>query len=185
MKILRYNSFNESLVNLIQDDLTRFEDLGFNIKHKEIIDNMGNKYNIYYGLNKESNDYLTKMYAGKHPISLGGFATSQNDIWMHIDSVGNGYEVSGSHLIIKTNGDNIVPEEVLKNAAEIVRDNSVMLIDGKKYNLKNVDKINVVFCGKDFVKKEKNSNLGEVTIEDNNKSYIVFSGDNIKITDNK
>ena len=183
MKIFRYNNFNESLINLIKDDLTRFKDLGFNIKHKELIDDMDNKYNIYYGKNAKSNDHLTKMYSGKYSISLGGYAPSKYDIWMHIDSVENGNDVMGTHLIIKTNGDNIVPDEVLKSAAEIVIDNSVMIQDDKKFNLKNVNKINVVFCYKDFVKKEKNSNLGEATIEDNNKSYVVFSGDNIKITD--
>lgn len=184
MKIFRYNNFNESLINLIKDDLTRFKDLGFNIKHKELIDDMNNKYNIYYGKNAKSNDHLTKMYAGRYAISLGGYSPSKYDIWMHIDSVSNDNKVMGTHLIIKTNGDNIVPDEVLKSAAEIVRDNSVMLVDDKKYNLKNVDKVNVVFCGKDFVKKEKNTNLGEVNVDSNNKSYVVFSADNIKITDN-
>ena len=180
MKIFRYNNFNESLINLIKDDLTRFKDLGFNIEHKEIMDNMNNKYNIYYGLNKESNYHLTKMYSGKHANSLGGYAPSEQDICMHIDSVSNGYEVSGAHLIIKTNGDNIVPDEVIKEAANEVKDNSVMLIDDKKYNLKNVDKVNIVFFKKDFFKTKNNTNLDEIN---NNKRYVVFSVDNIKITD--
>ena len=179
MKIFRYNNFNESLINLIEDDLKRFEELGFNIKHKEILDDMGNKYNIYYGLNKDSNDHLIKMYSGKHANSLGGYAPSEQDICMYIDSVSNGNEVSGTHLIIKTNGDNIVPDEVIKQAANKVRDNSVMLIDDKKYNLKNVDKVNIVFFKKDFFKTKNNTNLDE----NNNKRYVVISADNIKITD--
>ena len=183
MIILKYNNFSESLINLIKDDLNRFVDLGFTIKHKEILDDLGNKFNIYYGKNAKSNEYLTNMYSGKYANSIGGFAPSKNDIWMHVDSVGNNNKVMGTHLIIKTNADNIVPDEVIKQAADIVRDNSVMLVDDKKYNLKNVDKVNVVFCGKDFVKKEKNTNLGEVNVDSNNKSYVVFSADNIKITD--
>ena len=183
MIILKYNNFSESLINLIKDDLNRFVDLGFTIKHKEILDDLGNKFNIYYGKNAKSNEYLTTMYSGKYANSLGGFAPSKNDIWMHVDSVGNNNKVMGTHLIIKTNADNIVPDEVIKQAADIVRDNSVMLVDDKKYNFKNVDKVNVVFCGKDFVKKEKNTNLGEVNVDSNNKSYVVFSADNIKITD--
>ena len=178
MKILRYNNFNESLINLIKDDLTRFKDLGLYIKHKELLDDLGNKFNIYYGLNDESNKHLTNMYSGKYANSLGGYAPSKNDICMYIDSFSDDNDIIGSSLIIKTNGDNIVPDEVIKQAAKIVRDNSVMLIDDKKFNLKNVDKVNVTFLNKDFVKSKKNTNLVEV-----NKRYVVFSADNIKITD--
>ena len=178
MKILKYNNFNESLVNLIKDDLKRFKDLGFDIKHKELLDNVGNKFNIYYGKNEESNEHLTNMYSGKYANSLGGYAPSKNDICMYVDSVSDDHDLIGANLIIKTNGDNIVPDEVIKQAAKIVRDNSVMFIDDKKFNLKNVDKVNVVFFNKDFVKTKKNTNLAEV-----NKRYVVFSADNIKITD--
>lgn len=184
MKILRYNNFNESLINLIKDDLTRFEDLGFYIKHKEIFDNVGEKYNIWFGKNAKSNDYLTTMHSGKYANTLGGFGSSVNDVWMHVDSVFSGNYVMGTHLIIKTNKDNIVPDEVIKKAAEIVKENSVMVENGKKVNLKKIDGVNIVFCGKDFVRKEKNSNLGEVNVDENNKSYVVFTAGNVKITDN-
>ena len=183
MKIMKYNNFNESLVNLIKDDLNRFKELGFDIKHKELFDNIGDKYNIWWGKNAKSNDYLTTMYSGKYANSLGGFAPSFNDLWLHIDSVKSGNKVMGTHLIIKTNKDNIVPDEIIKKVAEIVKENSVMLEDDKKINLKNIDDINIVFCGKDFVRKKKNSNLGEVNVDDNNKSYVVFTAGNVKITD--
>ena len=118
------------------------------------------------------------MYSGKYANTLGGYAPSKNDICMYIDSVSDDHDLIGTNLIIKTNGDNIVPDEVIKQAAKIVRDNSVMLIDDKKFNLKNVDKVNIVFLNKDFVKTKKNTNLAEV-----NKRYVVFSAGNIKITD--
>lgn len=58
-------------------------------------------YTILVGRNNKENDYLTCKFARK------------NDIWFHTK------DTHGSHVILKTNAETIIPEEILFEAAKL------------------------------------------------------------------
>lgn len=200
--IKKYKNFiNESVTP--ESDLNNFNENGYEVKHKKIVDqnNPDNKYDVYWGRNAKTNDFLTKSFSGKYAISIGGTNPSQNDIWMHITSAlnkENFYKtksgevfddktprrVVGTHLIIKTIKDDIIPQNVIIQAAEIVRKNSSLEIlseQKKRIPAKDLENCDIVFCKKDFVKKENGSVTGQVQVDHNNANYIRFSSGNIRI----
>lgn len=89
---------------------------------KYVIDN----YTILVGRNNKENDYLTCKFANK------------NDIWFHTK------DIHGSHVILKTNPNEIVPEEVLIEAAKLA---------AKHSKAKNSSHVPVDYCKVSFVKK--------------------------------
>lgn len=178
---------------------------GLDVKHKTLIDqnNPDMKYDVYWGRNAKTNDYLTINFSGKFARQIGGNLPSENDIWMHITSYlnkenfyktksGDVFEgkeperrVVGTHLIIKTLKDDTIPENVILQAADIVRKNSHLEIiaeEGKRRivasDLENCD---VVFCKKNYVKKESGSVTGQVQVEHQNARYVQFTKGNINI----
>ena len=178
---------------------------GLDVKHKTLIDqnNPDMKYDVYWGRNGITNDYLTTNFSGKFARQIGGNLPSENDLWMHITSYlnkenfyktksgdvfeGNNPErrVVGTHLIIKTLKDDSIPVNVILQAADIVRKNSHLEIiteEGKKRivasDLENCD---IVFCKKNYVSKKSGSVLGQVQVEHQNARYIQYTKGNINI----
>jgi hypothetical protein len=202
--IKRYKNFiNESVTP--KSEVDQFNKSGYEVKHKILIDindpNM--KYNVYWGRNAKTNDFLTTNFSGKYSRQIGGNLPSENDMWMHITSSlnkehfyktksGEVFEgempnrrVVGTHLIIKTNGDIPVPENIIIQAANIVLKNSHLEIiseDSKRRivasDLENCD---IVFCKKNYVSKKPGSVLGQAQPDHSNARYIQYTKGNINI----
>ena len=102
-------------------------------------------YKVYVGRNNKENDYLTTKFANKH------------DIWFHTK------DTPGSHVILKTNPNEVIPDNILFEVAKIAASHS---------KAKNSSNIPVDFCLVSFVKKPNNSKPGFV-IYKNNKTIIV------------
>lgn len=87
-------------------------------------------YTILVGRNNKENDYLTCKFANK------------NDIWFHTK------DIHGSHVILKTNPNEIVPEEILFEAAKLA---------AKHSKAKASSHVPVDYCKVSFVKKPSGS----------------------------
>lgn len=150
MMVKRYSDFlNESRFNPISRDLLRFKENGAEIKHKVIYDNSGIGYNLWYTIGRESRDTIMR-YTGKHAFDLGGYSPSTADIFLY--SPGNFYSV------IKTNRDDIVPSEVIKQS-------SVFL-------LAKSDGDTAYFANREFVKKDGD---GDPSISPHHKGVVSVS----------
>jgi predicted ribosome quality control (RQC) complex YloA/Tae2 family protein len=103
-------------------------------------------FTIYIGKDAKSNDYLTFNIA------------NDDDIWLHVKGL------PSSHVIIKVN-DKLPTETVIKYAAELAKKNSKADKD---------DKIIVVYCKKQFIKKDKGMKDGEVKINSINSYKITI-----------
>lgn len=204
MKIKRFKTFKvyETAVSTPKSDLDQFKSDGYDIKYKKISDqnNPENTYDVYWGRNAKSNDFLTTMYSGKFANTIGGVLPSKNDVWMHATSALNqdhmyktndgdeviGDRIIGTHLIIKTLKDDKVPENVILQAADIVRKNShlEMMENGekKKFLLSNLSNCDLVSCTKDCVRKEQGSATGQVKVDHTNSRYVRFSKGRVEIT---
>lgn len=136
-----------------------FEQMGYDIGHKRLEDpaEPGTGYDVYFGMNAVSNDYLTTTYSGRNAVALRGVDPSPSDVWMHAAGI------PGSHVVVKTVGDRRIPDAVLAMAAEIAKKNS----KGKA-----MDSISVVFCGKDHVSKPHGLKAGEVLVDQANRQYV-------------
>lgn len=204
MRIKRFKTFKvyETAVSTPKSDLDQFRTDGYDIKYKKISDqnNPEMTYDVYWGKNAKSNDFLTINYSGKFANPIGGVLPSKNDVWMHATSALNkdhyyktnegeevtGDRIVGTHLIIKTIKDDKVPENVILQAADIVRKNSSleMIEDGekKKFLLSNLSNCDIVECAKDFVRKEQGSATGQVKVDYTNSRYVRFSKGRVEIT---
>lgn len=204
MKIKRFKTFKvyETAVSTPKSDLDQFKNDGYDIKYKKISDqnNPEMTYDVYWGRNAKSNDFLTTMYSGKFANTIGGVLPSKNDVWMHATSALNqdhmyktndgdeviGDRIIGTHLIIKTLKDDKVPENVILQAADIVRKNShlEMMENGekKKFLLSNLSNCDIVSCTKDCVRKEQGSATGQVKVDHTNSRYVRFSKGRVEIT---
>ena len=87
-------------------------------------------YTILVGRNNKENDYLTCKFARK------------NDIWFHTK------DTHGSHVILKTNDETIIPEEILFEAAKLAVKHS---------KAKNSSHTPVDYCRVSNVKKPNGS----------------------------
>lgn len=158
MKITRNYSDFVLKENLINSQLKEFSKSGIDIKHKKIIDdlNLDNSYDVYWGRNKESNHFLTSNFCGKYAKSIGGVASSVQDIWLHA----SGYP--GSHVLVKAIKDDIIPDHILKKAAEIAKKNS---------KAKDNNFAEIVWCYKDRVSTNPPIEVENKIKELKNKSY--------------
>ena len=102
-------------------------------------------YEIYIGKNNIQNDYLSLKFADK------------NDYWFHTQ------KIHGSHIILKTNGNIDVPDEILTKCAELAKQNS------KAANSSNVP---VDFCLARYVKKASGAKPGMVIYTNYKTIYI-------------
>ena len=97
-------------------------------------------YTIFVGRNNKENDYLTNKFAKK------------NDIWFHTK------DIHGSHVILRTNNGEIIPENVLYEAAKLA---------AKHSKAKDSSNIPVDYCEVRFVKKIPGNKPGLVTYSNN------------------
>ncbi len=106
-----------------------------------IIDN----YKIWVGKDAKSNDQLTLHFSHK------------NDIWLHAK------DVSGSHVLIKTQKNHQVPKSILTHAAELA---------GFYSKNRNQSFIPVIYTEKKYVRKGKGLPPGKVFVERENVIFV-------------
>ena len=104
-----------------------------------------NGYSVYIGKNNIQNDYLSLKFADK------------NDYWFHTK------KIHGSHIILKTNGNTEVPDDVLTKCAILAKENS------KASNSSNVP---VDFCLARYVKKASGAKPGMVIYTNYKTIYV-------------
>ena len=126
---------NKKAKPMTKNKLTSFNPL------KYVIDG----YTVLVGRNNKENDYLTCKFANK------------NDIWFHTK------DIHGSHVILKTNPNEIVPDNVLFEVAKLT---------AKHSKAKNSSHIPVDFCKVSFVKKPSGSKPGYVIYSNNKTLYV-------------
>lgn len=126
---------NKKAKLMTKNKLTSFNPL------KYVIDG----YTVLVGRNNKENDYLTCKFANK------------NDIWFHTK------DIHGSHVILKTNPNEIVPDDVLFEVAKLA---------AKHSKAKNSSHIPVDFCKVSFVKKPSGSKPGYVIYSNNKTLYV-------------
>ena len=102
-------------------------------------------YTIYVGRNNKENDYLTNKFANK------------NDIWFHTK------EIHGSHVILKTNPNEHVPENIIYEAAKLAANHS---------KAKSSSNIPVDYCLVQYVKKVPGNKPGLVIYRNNKTIYV-------------
>lgn len=103
-------------------------------------------YLLYQGKDAAANDYVTLELA------------DGEDYWFHAKGV------PGSHIIIKAN-DKLPTDEIIMNAAELAAKNSKS----------KEDTVEVVWCKRKFVTKEKGMNPGQVRVDYKNSHTISVS----------
>ena len=129
----------EQIYHEISENFTNKKEISVNHKKKQEtiqlqeFEIMG--YKIYVGKNNSQNDYLT--------FSFG----SREDLWFHAQ------KIHGSHVVLKTNGQEDIPEEVIFEAAKLAKQNS----KGSNSSVVAVD-----YCKLKFVKRAPNKKLGMV-----------------------
>ena len=102
-------------------------------------------YTVLVGRNNKENDYLTCKFANK------------NDIWFHTK------DIHGSHVILKNNPNEIVPDDILLEVAKLA---------AKHSKAKNSSHVPVDFCKVAFVKKPSGSKPGYVIYSNNKTLYV-------------
>jgi hypothetical protein len=110
-----YDYVSESSFDPISYDLRRFRLEGLEIRHKVIFDNVGSSYSVWYYIGDEYPLQLIRR-TGKHAISVGGFSPSISDLFM----MSPGKFIA----VIKTNRDDIVPDEVISQVASYLQQRS-------------------------------------------------------------
>ena len=128
-------SSNKKAKPMTKNKLTSFNPL------KYVIDG----YTVLIGRNNKENDYLTCKFANK------------NDVWFHTK------DIHGSHVILKTNPNEIVPDDVLFEVAKLA---------AKHSKAKNSSHVPVDFCKVSFVKKPSGSKPGYVIYSNNKTLYV-------------
>lgn len=126
---------NKKAKPMTKNKLTSFNPL------KYVIDG----YTVLVGRNNKENDYLTCKFANK------------NDIWFHTK------DIHGSHVILKTNPNEIVPDDILFEVAKLA---------AKHSKAKNSSHVPVDFCKVSFVKKPSGSKPGYVIYSNNKTLYV-------------
>ena len=92
-------------------------------------------YKVLIGKNNSQNDYLTFSLANRE------------DLWFHAQ------KIHGSHIILKTGGQDEIPEDVIFEVAKLAKENS----KGANSSVVAVD-----YCKQKFVKRAQNRKLGMV-----------------------
>ena len=128
-------SSNKKAKPMTKNKLSSFNPL------KYVID----EYTVLVGRNNKENDYLTCKFANK------------NDIWFHTK------DIHGSHVILKTNPNEIVPDDILLEVAKLA---------AKHSKAKNSSHVPVDFCKVAFVKKPSGSKPGYVIYSNNKTLYV-------------
>ena len=117
------------------DKFAKFNPIKYNIEG----------YTIYVGRNNKENDYLTNKFAKK------------DDIWFHTK------DIHGSHVILKTNPNEVVPENIIYEVAKLA---------AKHSKAKNSSNVPVDYCKVFFVKKIPGNKPGLVIYRNNETLYV-------------
>ena len=134
-KSKKTSSKNKKAKPMTKNKLTSFNPL------KYLIDG----YTVLVGRNNKENDYLTCKFSNK------------NDIWFHTK------DIHGSHVILKTNPNETVPDDILFEVAKLAAQHS---------KAKNSSHVPVDFCKVAFVKKPSGSKPGYVIYSNNKTLYV-------------
>lgn len=102
-------------------------------------------YTVYVGRNNKENDYLTNKFANK------------NDLWFHTK------DIHGSHVILKTNPNEKMPENIIYEAAKLAAKHSKAKISSN---------VPVDYCKVCFVKKVPGNKPGLVIYRNNQTLYV-------------
>ena len=102
-------------------------------------------FNVYIGKNNIQNEFLTLKFASKE------------DIWFHTQ------KIHGSHVILKTEGIEEVPNEVLYECAKLAMQNS---------KAKNSSNVPVDFCKVKFIKRSASGKTGMVNYTNYNTIFV-------------
>lgn len=102
-------------------------------------------YTIFVGRNNKENDYLTNKFANK------------NDLWFHTK------EIHGSHVILKTNPYETIPQNIIYEAAKLAAIHS---------KAKGSSNIPVDYCLVQYVKKIPGNKPGLVIYRNNKTIYV-------------
>lgn len=125
-----YNEISENFSSKKIDNSKKSQKEKISIQEYEI-----EGYKILVGKNNIQNDYIT--------FSLG----SREDLWFHAQ------KIHGSHVVVRTNGYEEIPENVIYKAACLAKENS----KGANSSVVPVD-----YCRLKFVKRAQNKKLGMV-----------------------
>ena len=126
---------NKNPKNMTTNKYAKFNPLKYNI----------DGYLIYVGRNNKENDYLTNKFARK------------NDIWFHTK------DIHGSHVILKKNPGELIPENILFEAAKLAATHS---------KAKDSSNIPVDYCEVKYVKKIPGNKPGLVIYSNNKTIYV-------------
>ena len=137
---LKMNQKNKKSKKHKTKSLTKNKNAHFN-PLKYIIDG----YTIFVGRNNIENDYLTCKFAKK------------TDLWFHTK------DTHGSHVILKTNSNEIIPDEIIFQAAKLAVQHS---------KAKNSSHTPVDYCMVSNVKKPSGSKPGFVIYTNNKTIYV-------------
>lgn len=102
-------------------------------------------YTVYIGKNNIQNDYLSLKFADK------------NDYWFHTQ------KIHGSHIILRTNGNTEIPNEILTKCAILAKENS---------RANNSSNVPVDFCLARCVKKASGAKPGMVIYTNYKTIYV-------------
>lgn len=164
MIIKKFDDFREAnIYSTTKGDIARFDG---KLKHKQILDNTGQSYTLWWSEDEEVCASLARLFSGKFAQDLGGYGPSQNDVFLCTKLTLDSTECRCA--VLKTNGDNIIPDEVLKQAAAHLK---------MHFTPKDEEFVEIVFCGKDFVSTRN----GKISVDDANKNHVVFTPGNVKI----
>ncbi len=140
-----YEEVSNNLV--VKKDLKKFNQVHSNQKEKEIkiepIDILG--FKVYVGKNNMQNEYLSLKFADR------------NDLWFHVQ------KIQGSHVILKTEGKDDIPEEVIYECARLAKENS---------KAKNAVNVPVDYCLAKFVRRIPNGKAGMVNYTNFNTIFV-------------
>lgn len=189
----RYNKLKSAeeelmkLINSTASDIEYLENILFSIESCQTTDDLDQiyeelsqegfikKYKAPKGSNKVKNDILVYISSGGHEI-LVGKNNIQNDLitfkhakkddyWFHAKGI------PGSHVVIKTNGDELTDEEYME-AARL----AAFYSKGKNNSLVEVD-----YTKKQNIRKPANAKLGFVIYDTNYSMNIDTDISNIKV----
>lgn len=140
-----YEEVSNNLV--VKRDFKKFNQIHNHQKGKEIkiepIDVFG--FKVYVGKNNMQNEYLSLKFADR------------NDLWFHAQ------KVQGSHVILKTEGKDDIPEEVIYECARLAKENS---------KAKNAVNVPIDYCLAKFVRRIPNGKAGMVNYTNFNTIFV-------------
>lgn len=150
------NAKNLQDISEIYEEVSNNLELKKNIKKSSQIKNKNSKeikiepidilgFKVYVGKNNMQNEYLSLKFARRE------------DLWFHAQ------KIHGSHVILKTEGKDDIPEEVIYECACLAKENS---------KAKNATNVPVDYCQAKFVRRIPNGKSGMVNYTNFNTIFV-------------